>query len=105
MWESIQKVLGIEHKEKVFMAMGSMGELSVIHEAVKALCTNGSFNAVTVLPATGCTLDKDKQYIRVDFDHSIVIMEQFLPSDQILPLVDVMVTHGGARERIKCNCL
>lgn len=92
--DSIQKVLGIQHKKKVFMAMGSTGESSVVLEAAKALC-NSSYNAVIALPATGCTLDKVKQHVGVDYDHSIVITEEFLPSDQILPLVDVMVTHGG----------
>lgn len=92
--ETIQQVLGMQNKKKVFVAMGSTGEPSVVLEAAKALC-NGSFNAVIALPATGCTPDKVKQHVGADFDHSVIITEEFLPSDQILPLVDVVVTHGG----------
>jgi UDP-N-acetylglucosamine transferase subunit ALG13 len=82
-----------EVKGKIFITMGSTGEKSFVLESVKAIC-NENFNVVIALPPTGCTKVDVERLIGSD-KKNVFVTTEFVPSDKIAPLVDVVVSHGG----------
>jgi len=84
-----------DDKPKVFVTMGSSGDIQHLVEAVKAV-SNGEFKAVVALPPCRCTISELRRAIGSEIpDDSVVLTEAFVPARQLASFADVIVGHGG----------
>ena len=84
-----------DDKPKVFVTMGSSGDVQHLVEAVKAV-SNGEFKAVVALPPCRCTISELRRAIGSEIpDDSVVMTEAFVPSQRLASWSDVVVGHGG----------
>ena len=80
---------------KVLLTMGSTGDLTSFLEGFKSLCLAdaGTFLSVVMIPST-VSLSTDI-FQSADTRDAILLVKKFVDARLIMPLVDVVLCHGG----------
>lgn len=89
--ENVLEAFAPDRRNRVFIAMGSSGEIRFLQEAIAAVAT-GNFNAVVLVPPSLC---REGELTSAALPKNVVLVDRFVPAHKVNPLAEVSIIHGG----------